>query len=190
MKRRGFMSQAEALSLEQRAEMRLAPVDPLDPFELAALLEIPVLSFDACGAAIGLDSQAQSAIDALKDRVYALTACFGRRRVIIYNDGNARTRQVSDVAHELSHTLLEHGPTSLEHPERYLERDSEIEDEANYLAGALLAPREGVLALMRSGMSDEDLAGHYGVSLRMARWRSGATGVKVQVERERRARRS
>ena len=181
--RRGFKSEAESLSIEQRTEMKLKPVDPLDPFALAALLHIPVVSFDQCGDAMELEREGRFALVALRDRVCALTAFAGRRRVIIYNDQNARTRQVSDIAHEISHTLLEHEPTSLEHAERYLERDPRQEAEANYLAGALLVPREGALSLMREGMSEPDLAEHYGVSPDMARWRTRATGVTLQVER-------
>ena len=183
MVRRGFKTEAEALSVEQRAELKLALVEPLDPFALADHLAIQVVSFDDCGDVMGLDRQARAAVSALSDRVYALTACAGRRRVIIYNDRNARVRQVSDVAHELSHTLLEHEPTSLAHPARYLEGDAELEEEANILAGALLVPREGALVLARDGMSDEELASHYGVSKVMARWRVGTTGVRRQLQR-------
>jgi hypothetical protein len=189
MVRRGFKTEAEAISLEKRGELKLEPVDPLDPFELAERLAIPVVSFDDCGDFAGLDRHARAVLSALSDRVCALTACVGHARVIIYDDRNARTRQVSDIAHELSHTLLEHEPTPIDHPECYFERDVEIEEEANILAGALLVPREGALALARGGMSDEDLAAHYGVSIAMARWRSGMTGIRLQVQRGRGGRR-
>jgi hypothetical protein len=186
--RRGFRAQAETISLEQRAEMELGERDRLDPFELARFLGIPVVSFDDCGDAMGLGRRERIALSALRDRVFALTACAGTRKVIIYNDRNPKTRQVSDIAHEVSHTLLEHEPTPINDPDRYRDHDPELEDQANYLAGALLMPREGALSLMRSGMTCQEVAEHYGVSPQMARWRTTATGVTLQLERARRLR--
>src|SRR5262245_27887376 len=134
MVRRGFKTRAEALSVEQREELDLTLEEPLDPFDLAAFLGIRCVSFEYCGEAMGLDRRRRGAVSALQDRVYALTALSGRRRIIIYNHRNPRTRQVSDIAHELSHTILEHDATSLDQPERYLEQDPELEEEANILA--------------------------------------------------------
>jgi hypothetical protein len=185
----GFKSQAERLSLDLRAGMGLAPTDPLDPFELARRLEIPVLTFDECGRAAGLDNARRRLLATAQGRVCALTVCHGRRRAIIYNDRNARTRQVSDVAHELAHTLLKHEPTSLAHADRYADRDPRIEEEASYQGGALLVPRDGALELLGLGMTDDELAEHYGVSPIMARWRCEATGVKIQLGRAGRRRR-
>ncbi len=183
MLKRGFKSAAERLSLEQRAEMDLATTDPLDPFELARFLGIPVLTFDECGRRAGLDQARRRIFSSSRGRVCALTVCQGRRRAIIYNDRNARTRQVSDIVHEIAHTLLEHEPAPLSHPDRYADRDPRLEEEANYQAGTLLIPRDGALELLRLGMTETEVAENYGVSLDMARWRCGATGAKIQVAR-------
>ncbi len=180
------MSEAERLSLDQRAEMGLAATDRLDPFALAKFLAIPVVSFDQCGKAARLDRKGLRSLATLNQRVYAVTSCSGWERTIIYNDRNAPTRQVSDVAHELSHTLLEHEPSPLAHADCYDSRDPRIEEEATYQAGALLIPREGALELLRLGMTEAEVAENYGVSLDMARWRCEATGARRQVARAQR----
>jgi Zn-dependent peptidase ImmA (M78 family) len=59
--------------------------------------------------------------------------------------------------------------------------NEEQEEEANWLAGCLLLPREALMFIRRGRMSDEGACSHYGVSLAMLRFRFNVTGVDVQL---------
>jgi hypothetical protein len=181
----GFKTEAEVLATEQRRELGLEVTDRFDPFALADHLAIPVISFAECARRMGGSSSSVSHVGLLHKHVSAVTAFRGRRRIILFNDSSVPARRRSDLSHELSHTLLEHPPTLLHDPARY-QPNADLEDEAEFLGGALLVPRAGALELMAKGMSTSDVADHYGVSLQMARWRVRGTGIVKQLERRRR----
>jgi len=63
--------------------------------------------------------------------------------------------------------------------------NKEQEEEANWLSGCILLPREALLYVRRIGLSDEQVCEQYGVSPAMFRFRINATGVDVQVRRTR-----
>jgi Zn-dependent peptidase ImmA (M78 family) len=67
--------------------------------------------------------------------------------------------------------------------------NDEQEEQANWLAGALLLPREALLGIRRRGMLDEDACREYGVSAAMLKFRLNVTGVDVQLRRVGRGRR-
>lgn len=181
--RRGFKSEANAIAREVRQEMGLHATDPLDPRTLAAHLEIPILR---------LSELRRDAADAVRRFTGANRGAFsgvtvfdGPRRIIVYNDAHAPSRRASDLAHELAHALLQHAP----HPAfdgdgcRYW--DPVIEEEAAWLAGALLVSDEAAVAIARSGISIEDAAARYGVSPKMMQFRLGVSGAQARVQRAR-----
>lgn len=59
----------------------------------------------------------------------------------------------------------------------------EQEDEADWLASALLIPRDALHALRRSGQSSDEIASYFGVSKPLAEWRIRMTGVDTQLRR-------
>ena len=59
--------------------------------------------------------------------------------------------------------------------------DPEEKQEANWLAGALLLPRDTLARAVRRGLTAEDLATIHSVSLQMANYRLRATGVLIQA---------
>ena len=62
--------------------------------------------------------------------------------------------------------------------------DREQEEEANWLAGCLLLPRAVLLREARKGMDAESIAAKHGVSTQMAHFRLNASGVLIQLARE------
>ena len=64
--------------------------------------------------------------------------------------------------------------------------NEEQEQEANWLAGCLLLPREALLLIRRKGSEDEDACAEYGVSPAMLRFRFNVTGVNAQLRGARR----
>jgi hypothetical protein len=182
--RRGFKSEGERISAELREELSLGPLDRLDPLRLAEHLGIPVFGlkdlarFDGGGATFirvlrGSEREAFSAI----------TVFCGGRRLVIHNDSHAPTRQASSVTHELSHCILEHPPSPILSPEGCRHWNSRLEEEADWLAGALLVPREGALTLTKRGWPLARIAERYAVSEQLCRRRVNETGVAIQARR-------
>jgi len=157
----------ESLALELREELKLTAAERLDPCALADLLEIPALPLDAF-AAVAPDAVAQLRSEEERYSFSAATVSFATRRLIVYHPDHLRRRHVNSIAHELAHVLLEHPPAPLplfDDEGHRLSVSPLGECEADYLAGALLAPRCVVAAVI--GRRGEDLgraADDFGIS--------------------------
>lgn len=181
--RRGFKSEANAIVKEIRAEMGLSLVAPLDPWALAAHLEIPVITLSsmvefAPGAVRHFSSVNQGEFS-------AMTVFRGTKRIIVYNDSHVKGRQASDITHEASHGLLLHTPKPALDANGCRDWDDVMEKEADWLASVLLIPEEAALNIARRNIPLDEAATFYGVSQQMVRWRLGATGAKERVSRTR-----
>jgi hypothetical protein len=179
----GFKAECERIAKECRGELELGVLDRLDPFELANHLAIPTSPLAALGrhgASVGAISRFHNGD---RSSLSAFTVFAGRKRLIFYNEENAKTRRSSDLSHELSHALLEHDPGPLENGQGRRLWKAEIEREADWLAGALLVPRDGAFALAREGRSVEDIADHFAVSVDLCQMRIRATGISIHLRR-------
>jgi Zn-dependent peptidase ImmA (M78 family) len=91
--------------------------------------------------------------------------------------------------HELSHVLLGHEPARVDVTEDGLLMlntfDRLQEEEANWLAGCLLLPRNALMAIRGRGLDLRTAARNFGVSLDMLRYRLNVTGVEYQLARAR-----
>ena len=179
--RRGFKTEANAYAREFRAELGLAPYDPLCPWMLAQHLEITVTPLtyfieipDAVRCLTGQERQ----------RFSAVTVFRGSRRSIVYNDAHHRHRQTSSIAHEISHGILGHPPTAPlnEYGCRYY--DKAIEDEANWLGPALLISEEAALYIVSTKMTMTEAIITYGVSEDIITMRINVTGAQRRLERK------
>jgi Zn-dependent peptidase ImmA (M78 family) len=183
--RHGFKTEAERLSMELRAELGLSATDRLDPRVLADHLAIPVLDLRLLVKA-GARVASVRHFQGVGSEVFsAVTVVEGHRRIIVVNDAHAPVRQASNVAHELSHVVLEHEPHRAVSDDGYRLWNPEMEAEANWLGGVLLVPRDGALHAAREGLTIEAVAAHFAVSEQMMRWRLTHSGAQVQVDRER-----
>jgi Zn-dependent peptidase ImmA (M78 family) len=113
------------------------------------------------------------------------------QRVIVYNPLHPPGRVRSDQAHELAHLLLDHDVRSIERVGnlRFLTCDAEQEEEADWLGGCLLLPRQLLLRAATHRMGAAEVAKQYCTSEAMARFRLNASGVLVQIGRAQAARR-
>jgi Zn-dependent peptidase ImmA (M78 family) len=178
--RRGFKTEATGLAAEIRREICLTAYEPLDPWSLAAHLEIPVWTLSSYRDAI------PCATDYLlnsEDGAFSAVLAFdGLARVIIHNDAHALTRQRADISHELAHALLLHQP----HPaptEGRVEFDLAQEEEAKWLGGVLLVPDEFCVACARRSIRVETAAEEMGVSVQLMRWRFNMSGARRRAQR-------
>jgi Zn-dependent peptidase ImmA (M78 family) len=111
--------------------------------------------------------------------------------LLIYNPRNSKARRSSDVMHELAHFLLDHRPTTIvvsqEVDAAMRSFDAKQENEANWLAGAILLPRDALMACLRKRMTVQTIAEAYGTSEKLVTFRKQITGVDYQLKARRRA---
>jgi Zn-dependent peptidase ImmA (M78 family) len=181
--RRGFKTEVYAISREIRAELELTALDPLDPWTLADHLAIPVWRLSEY---TGISSAIRLLSDAEEGAFSAMVAFVGHKRVVIYNDAHAVTRQRADIAHELAHALLLHEPHVVR-AGKSPDFDQGQEDEANWLGSSLLVTEESCMSACHRNLSIKDAAEEMGVSEQLMRWRINVTGARKRVERARRA---
>ncbi|TFV57740.1 ImmA/IrrE family metallo-endopeptidase [Geodermatophilus sp. DF01-2] len=182
--KRGFGSTARALAIEVRAEVGLTPHAVLDPLLIADEYGIDVYRLS------DTDCDQAALRHFLVDRPDAFSGALiplGDGVVILENDEHSPVRRKSTLCHELAHVLLEHpfttrlvGDTGC----RLTNRD--LEEEAAFLSGELMIPREAALRLAWRDATDEMVSAKHQISVEAARWRMNASGARKIVERSRR----
>lgn len=183
--KRGFKSECESQATAIRAGLGLTSCGPLDPRVLAADLDIPAHPLSSLTGNGAVGDAVRHVMEVDRSVLSAMTIFPDwprRRRVIIFNDANLPVRQNSDLAHEIAHGLRLHEPRhAIVHGCRDCSKQEE--DEAAWLAGCLLVPRDAALAVAMSGTPLELAAARYGVSAQMMTWRVNATGSRLHAAR-------
>ena len=183
---RGFKARCEAMARTIRIELGLEVTAPLSPSDLAAYLDVPVWSVSRLGLN---EVDVHQLLHEDSDAWSAITVSASGRDAIIVNPNHRGGRYSSDVMHELAHLLLGHHRTTLffAGSEGLALRgyDPGAEEEANWLAAALLLPREALLEAIRKRELDDDICARYGVSKRMLEFRRTVTAVDRQFRRKR-----
>ncbi|MEU1813079.1 MULTISPECIES: ImmA/IrrE family metallo-endopeptidase [Micromonospora] len=181
---RGFKAAAERRALELRAQLGLTPTDPLDMAAVAEHLEMKIVS-----AAALVDVARLEELERLQAFAFsAVTFEIKGRPFIVTNPLRPPARIVSDLAHEMSHILLEHDLSEVSEfdgvPFRTCRPDEE--EQATALGGTLLLPRPLLIRAAAKGMGPDEIASRFAVSIEMARFRYNTTGVGKQVRASRR----
>lgn len=178
----GFVkSHVNKIAIETRAELGLGTLDLLKPLALAEFLDIPVISLSSLQAHEPAGTQHFLHED--PQAFSAVTVFSGPKRLVVHNDAHESGRQASNIAHELSHGLLQHAPTPALDSMGCRDWDQVIEDEAQWLAGALLITEEAAVWSVRRQLDLPQIALRFGVSVDMARWRINMTGARKRVLR-------
>ena len=189
--RRGFKSWCEGTSCDYRSHLGLELGDVLEPRELADHLGVLVWTPQEVP---GLSARSIEQLTKNEPNSWsAVTIAAGGHNLVIVNSAHALTRQRSSLAHELAHVILNHRPTKARVSEEgFLFRDrydTEQEEEADWLAGAMLLPRDGLVNAYRRNSSSEVIGLHFGVSTKLVDWRLRTTGILIQATRAGRRRR-
>jgi Zn-dependent peptidase ImmA (M78 family) len=179
---RGFKTWCENVSVQLRKDLAIAPTEPLDVKALGDWLDIEIRTPDQIP---GLESKwTHILLKKDPDAWSAVTLATNSKNLIILNSSHSKARQASDLTHELSHILIGHeagrvdiSPDGLLMLSTY---DRNQEDEANWMAGCLLLPREALAVIIKQQVDFEIAAKKYGVSRDMLRWRINVTGVQRQ----------
>jgi Zn-dependent peptidase ImmA (M78 family) len=182
--RHGFKAQSERSAALARTALGLKPNTPLDPWEYAKHLKVIVLKFET----LSLSAQTKSQLTVRDpDSWSAMTLQEQDKFIIVLNPCHARTRQRSDLMHELAHIELRHSPARVEVSESGFlllsDYSDEQEQEADWFGAALLLPRDGLVRLRAARKSPAEIAAHYGVSEQLCQWRLRTTGVETQMSR-------
>lgn len=170
------------MSAAARAELNIAPRDPLCPWRYASHLGVTVLDFAALDIAAGHARQ----LTVIDERSWSgLTLKEAGITAVVLNPSHPQTRQSSTLMHELAHHILLHPPTRVDVSATGMmllsEYSDEQEAEADWLAAALLLPREALIALRAGGSTTEEICERYGISSELCEWRIRMTGVDRQI---------
>lgn len=186
MYRRGFKSWCENTSAALRAELKLGAIDALDPRKLADHLDIIVWRLEEIP---GIPAECVAALHADSDSWSAATVCAGARHAVILNSDHSPARMNSDFMHELSHLVLAHTPARVDVSTDQIlllsTYNQAQEDEANWLSGALLLPRDALFNIRRKRLTDQAACRLYGCSQDMLTFRFRVTAVDLQLKRSR-----
>jgi len=182
---RGFKSWCERVALQQRTELGLKPADPLDPVALAKHLGIEVWTAEQVP---GLDPSCLSVlVEKDPDSWSAITLCTGVKDLIIVNPAHGGGRRSSDIMHETAHIIIGHDPARVDVTEDGLlilsSYNKQQEEEAKWLSGCLLLPRDALLLIRRRGIDPEEAATAYGVSGQMLTFRQRVLNLVPRSQR-------
>jgi len=182
---RGYKAWCERYSVEKRKALGLAPNAPLDTRALAAHLgvrvwtpeDVPGLSRDAIAVLLRNDGATPSDWS-------AVTLVAGAKVVVILNSSHSSARQASDLTHELAHRIRGHDAKEVSVSEDGLmllsSYEKAQEEEADWLSGSLLLPREALASIKRRRLDTAKACMEYGISARMLQYRMSMTGVNRQ----------
>ena len=188
--RRGFKAWCERISHEYRNSLGVPLADRMDPHRLADLLDVRVTTPEKIPRLSQTVVHQLTRVD--RESWSAVTISSNGKSMVVLNSGQSRARQTSSLAHELAHLVLNHTTDrAVLSDEGFLFRgsyDAAQEEEANWLAGCLLVPRDGLLVASRRCADQLYLATRFGVSRDMIAWRLRMTGVSRQLRRETRMR--
>ena len=170
--------------MELRRTLSLLDTDPLDAVRVADHMGITVWNESQIEGLSSIDLQVLQ--DEGADYWHALTLRIGHKHLIVYNSEQRGGRKNSIIMHEIAHIVLGHrlhdvmkNSDGLLVPGNY---DQTQEDEANWLAGALLLPRPALLRIRSAGISNLESTRIYNVSEQMLTWRLRMTGVDYQLK--------
>jgi len=182
---RGFKTWCEKYAVEKRRTLGLAPTAPLNAIALAKHLgvrvwtphDVPGLSAHSLSVLLRNDGVTPSCWS-------AVTLVVGDKVVVILNSSHSPARQASDLTHELAHRIRGHEAQEVAVSEEGLmllkSYDKAQEDEADWLSGSLLLPRDALISIKRRNLDDETASVQYGVSMKMLIYRMSMTGVNRQ----------
>ena len=185
--RRGFRAEAERLSKDIWAGMRLTPDDRMDAVKLAEHVGCIVRPADALVDMAKLEELYRIQDDAF----FACTFELPRSRfAVVFNPLMSERRRNSDVAHEVAHIVLGHSLSRLARlgDLAFLTCDRQQEEDAAWLSGCLLLPRFALINDLRKRRNSATIATSRMLSREMVDYRVRVTGASRQLAAARRRR--
>ena len=183
--RRGLKAQSERAALAARKALGVTSRSALDPWAYAKHLGILVLNLHK----LELSATTKRQLLVIDSGSWsAMTIKEGSLTAIIVNPSHAPTRQRNDLMHEVAHAELKHVPARVEVSKStglllLSDYSDDQELEADWLAAALLLPRDALAHHRARRSTISEIAELYGVSEKLCEWRLRMTGVDIQLRR-------
>lgn len=121
------------------------------------------------------------------DRWSGMTISDSGITAIVLNPSHPLTRRNNTLMHELAYVFLKHIPARVDVSETGVlllsHYSDDAEAEADWLAAALLLPREALISRRRRGETPAEIATSLGTSEQLCHWRLRMTGVETQLRR-------
>lgn len=185
---RGFAGKAERIAEDQRVQLGLSVFAPLDAFALAEHRGVGVYT----PSELNLDERGLFVLQGWDTKEIEWGALTWRRKdrrpVIIHNCACSPARQQSNMMHELAHLILEH-----EHPYDDDDLLSQLplmrhydpvqEAEAECLGATLQVTKAALIAKLKRGHSNEEIATTYFASSQMIDFRKKQSGAEIIIRR-------
>jgi Zn-dependent peptidase ImmA (M78 family) len=183
--RRGFKAEAERLAAQAREQLALDPLSGIDPWAYAKALGIVVLSFDQLNL---LEAHKRQLLQVDPDSWSGLTLKDeSGDAFVLLNPVHQRPRQCSTLMHEVSHVKLKHVPGQVHLATSGLmllsDYPDDQEQEADWLAAAILLPRNILHHHRSMGWDVAKICAHFGLSREICEWRLRMTGIDRQMPR-------
>ena len=190
--RRGFVKEAEALSVSHREALGLTVKQACPARRLARRLGLRVVSTAAVAPALSADlyaafaeylgrpaGEAVASLQRDGEGFFAFFAEVGGHRMVFYNPSCEPARQESDLMHEMAHVICGHEGQAIPFGTDFALRahDPVHEEEAHRMGSILQIPEDGLFWHLVDGRTDEEIAKIYGASLQMVRWRKSKSGA-------------
>lgn len=173
--RHGFKTQANRAVVEIRAALGLEATAPLSPWLVCDYYDVKVLKLSEMlnenGSQVG-----HHFLHVAPGLFSAVVFARGIHTAIVHNDSHALVRQRSNLFHELAHLFLGHPIRPLLSTDGTRNRNSMVEQEAEFMGGCLMIPNEAACHIVNTGMQAR-AAEIYGVSEVMLTYRLGVSGA-------------
>ena len=178
---RGFKTWCENMAVNIRKREGLEPTSPLRARELAKSMGVSILELESVP---GLEDGTIKYLSSVQgDEWSAVTVHCDDRQFIVVNPRHSEARQSSNIMHELAHLIRKHKPTQVHVYDAFALRDFDPlqENEANWLAGCLLLPREALLHTGKQNIDADQIIEIYNVSRSLYNYRLNVSGVRRQL---------
>jgi Zn-dependent peptidase ImmA (M78 family) len=164
----------------------VAPHAPIDSWVYAASLDVIVLEFENLNLP---QHHKNHLVLAGAESWSGLTLKEGGKHFVVLNPSHPVSRQANTLVHELSHIQLGHRPGRVDLTASGMmllsDYPEEFEEEADWLAAAILLPRDALFSRRKRGVSASLIADEFGVSTQLVDWRLRMTGIETQMRRAR-----
>jgi IrrE N-terminal-like domain len=174
---RGFKAKSQRIAAEQRALLSLAPHEPLDPRALAVHHGV-IIRTPAELPSLGPADREELLVHNPREWA-AVSIALPTGTLVVYNPTHDAGRINNSLCHELCHLILRHRHGRMVTFADCVMRefDNRQEEEADWLAGSLLAPEAALKRAKFARLTHAQTALHLGASEELVRWRWNASGI-------------
>lgn len=175
-----FARRIENRAQELRRKLQLGPADVLNPFTLADVMGVKVLSFDGVEGLSTAHRRRLIAED--PDGWSAGTLVLNGLPIVVLNPTHADTRRRATLMEELSHVHLRHKPSELtimREGVAFRSFKQSQEKQAFGVGAAALIPLTLLKHAHAAAMQRTVLATHCGVSTKLVSFREQITGLRL-----------